>query len=200
MATRSKLDEETAEEIMARERMVTSSSGNMDIAPGTRLMEDRWNPGTFRLDNSGDPRSIFKFNDKTEDYRSHGGGIIKLSEVPRGTAAPAGGGGGGGGGAPAASSGDWRDEVRSTANQPSQDQGKTTADILGDTYAAMTGFTPTTSGQVVNPLVNANNWVTQVDPAMQVAYNDPGIYVNPQVGMLQDSWSNTSTNPYSLLG
>lgn len=198
MAQRSKLPEETAEEIMARERMVTSSSGNMGIAPGTRLMEDRRNPGTFRLNDTGDPRSIFKFNEKTGDYRSNGGGIIKLSEIPRGTAAPA---GGGGGGAPAASSGDWRDEVRgSGSGTPVDDQGKTTADILGDTYAAMTEFTPTTPGQVLNPLVNANNWVTQVNPAMQVAYNDPGVYVNPQVGMLQDSWSNTSTNPYSLLG
>ena len=197
MGQRSKLPEETAEDIMARERMVLSgTTKGGTLAPGTRIMMDRRNPDTFRINDSGDPSSIYRWNEKTGDYRSHGGGIANISEIPQ-AAAPA---SGGGGGAPAASSGDWRDEVRPTANQPSQDQGKTTADILGDTYAAMTEFTPTTPGQVLNPLVNTNNWMTQVNPAMQVAYNDPGIYVNPQVGMLQDSWSNTSTNPYSLLG
>ena len=93
---------------------------------------------------------------------------------------------------------DWRSEVRPTANQPSQEQGKTTGDILGDTYAAMTEFQPQVGH--LNALADPNQWMTQVNPAMQTNYVDPGVYVNPQIGMLQDSWSNTSTNPYSLLG
>lgn len=165
-------------------------------------------PGGVQIVDNGKRRAIYQDDGRIyyEDpeqagrFRSHtrGSDYIDVDDYVAQAAAPA---GGGGGGAPAASSGDWRDEVRgSGSGTPVDDQGKTTADILGDTYAAMTQFTPTTPGQVLNPLVNTNNWMTQVNPAMQVAYNDPGIYVNPQVGMLQDSWSNTSTNPYSLLG
>lgn len=165
-------------------------------------------PGGVQIvEREGRPRAIYQDDGRIyyEDpkqagrFRSHTGrDYLDVEDYVAQAAAPA---GGGGGGAPAASSGDWRDEVRGSGQgTPVDDQGKTTADILGDTYAAMTQFTPTTPGQVLNPLVNANNWMTQVNPAMQVAYNDPGIYVNPQVGMLQDSWSNTSTNPYSLLG
>jgi len=162
--------------------------------------------GTEIVSRDGRPRAIYTDDkifyedpEKAGRFRSHtrGSDYIDVEDYVAQAATPA----GGGGGAPAASSGDWRDEVRGSGQgTPTDDQGKTTADILGDTYASMTGFSPVTPGQVVNPLVNANNWLTQVNPAMQVAYNDPGIYVNPQVGMLQDSWSNTSTNPYSLLG
>lgn len=163
--------------------------------------------GVEIVSREGRPRAIYQDDGRIfyEDpnqagrFRSHTrkSDYIDVDDYVAQAAAPA----GGGGGAPAASSGDWRDEVRgSGSGTPVDDQGKTTADILGDTYAAMTEFSPTTPGQVLNPLVNTSNWLTQVNPAMQVAYNDPGIYVNPQIGMLQDSWSNTSTNPYSILG
>ena len=166
-------------------------------APGGAQIVDN---GKRRAIYQDDGRIFYEDPEQAGRFRSHtrSADYIDVEDyVAQAAPAPA----GGGGGAPAASSGDWRDEVRGSGQgTPTDDQGKTTADILGDTYASMTGFSPVTPGQVVNPLVNANNWLTQVNPAMQVAYNDPGIYVNPQVGMLQDSWSNTSTNPYSLLG
>ena len=140
---------------------------------------------------------FYQSDDDEELYLKSTGGTpyenyIRLGAVE----APQADSGGGGGGAPAS---DWRDSVRQTSN-PVDDQGKTTADILGDSYASMNAYTPVTPGQVANPLVQAGNWMTEVNPANQVAYNDPGIFVNPQIGMLQDSWVNQSANPYSLLG
>jgi len=189
--------EETPEEIMARKRMIVGGqhAGNLlDIAPGTEIMMNRDGSNGFRINDTGDPSSIYKWNEKTGDYRSNGGGIARLAEIP----SPAPSGGGGGRSAPsAAPARDWRDEVRPTENAPTE-EGATTEDILGDTYAAMTEFQPQVGH--LNPLVDPNQWMTQVNPAMQTNYVDPGVYVNPQIGMLQDSWSNTSTNPYSLLG
>ena len=195
MASSSKPKEDpTPEEIMARKRMITGGqyAGTLlDITPGTEIMMNSNGSNGFSM--GPDPSDRFMWNEKTGDYRSNGGGIARIAEMPQAAATT---GGGGGGGAPAS---DWRESVRQTSN-PVDDQGKTTADILGDSYDSMNAYTPVTPGQVVNPLVQAGNWVTQVNPANQVAYTDPGIYINPQVGMLQDSWSNTSTNPYSLLG
>ena len=82
-----------------------------------------------------------------------------------------------------------------------EDKGMTTEEIMGDTYETMVDWRPTTPGQVVNPLVNASNWLTELDPDDQEYYN-PGTFVNPQIqqmqGMLQAP--QTSRNPYSLLG
>ena len=205
MASSSKPKEDpTPEEIMARKRMIVGGQHAGNLSPlevGQEIMMNADGSNGFRMNNSGDPSSIYRWNEKTGDYRSNGGGIARLAEIPAAEAPGQIGPAVVNRAAPAPSK-DWRSEVRPTANQEIMEEagGATTADILGDTYAAMTGYTPTTHGQVVNPLVDANNWVTQVNPGNQTAYNDPGIYVNPQVGMLQDSWSNTSTNPYSLLG
>ena len=82
-----------------------------------------------------------------------------------------------------------------------EDKGMTTEDIMGDTYDTMVDWRPTTPGQVVNPLVNAGNWLTELDPGDQ-EYYDPGTYVNPQIQQLQGMLQTpqVSKNPYSLLG
>ena len=195
MASSSKPDL-TNEEFDANQRLVDVASGNSRLKRGQQVHINKYG----NIVTGPDMSDEYKFNDITGKWHSHGGGIMTVRDMPARAAAPS--GGGGGRPAPAAPAREWRDEVRPTANQEIMEEagGVTTEDILGDTYAAMTGYTPVTPGQVVNPLVDANNWVTQVNPGNQRAYNDPGIYVNPQVGMLQDSWSNTSTNPYSLLG
>ena len=196
MASSSKpMEDETPEEIMARRRMIVGGShaGNLSrMNPGTEIMMNRDGSNGFRMNDSGDPSSIYKWNEKTGDYRSHGGGIARIAEIPQMAAAPS-----GGGGAPAPASSDWRDEVRKTSNAPTE-EGATTADILGDTYESMTQFQPQVGH--LNALVDPNQWMTQVNPAYQTAYTDPGVYVNPQATGMLESFSQTSNNPYSLLG
>jgi hypothetical protein len=80
-----------------------------------------------------------------------------------------------------------------------------TATILGDTYDYMYNWRPVTPGQGMNPLVDPNAWLHQVDPKWQ-RIRDPGIYVNPaiNVGMMPQQARATnatmSRNTYSLLG
>ena len=198
MASSSKprLEPETPEEIMARKRMIThgTHAGNlMRMDPGTEIMMNRDGSNGFRINDSGDPSSIFKWNEKTGDYRSNGGGIANIAEIPTMAAASSSGGGGSSAQAPS----DWRESVRKTDNAPTE-EGATTADILGDTYESMTSYTPQVGA--LNPLVDPNQWMTQVNPAYQVAYTDPGVYVNPQATGMLESFSQTSNNPYSLLG
>ena len=196
MASSSKpMEDETPEEIMARRRMIVGGShaGNLSrMNPGTEIMMNRDGSNGFRMNDSGDPSSIYKWNEKTGDYRSHGGGIARIAEIPQMAAASS-----GGGGSTAPASSDWRESVRKTDNAPTE-QGATTADILGDTYETMTAYTPQVGA--LNPLVNPSNWMTQVNPSHQTAYTDPGVYVNPQATGMLESFSQTSNNPYSLLG
>ena len=196
MASSSKPEkEETAEEIMARKRMIMSGTeaGNLQAyTPGTEIMMNRDGSNGFRINDSGDPSSIFNWNEKTGDYRSNGGGIARIGEIPRAAAPGAMG--------PAVANkpaSDWRDEVRPNENIVTE-EGAETEDILGDTYNAMTEFQPQVGH--LNALVDPNQWLTQVNPANQVAYNDPGVYVNPQATGMLESFSQTSNNPYSLLG
>ena len=194
-SSKPKLEPETPEEMMARKRIImggghTKGGGYNHGLEGTEIMMNRDGTNGFSLGN--DLSDQYKWNEKTGDYRSHGGGIMNIAEIPTVAAAPSGGGGS------SAPSSDWRDSVRKTDNAPSTEQGKTTADILGDTYETMTAYTPQVGA--LNPLVDPNNWMTQVNPAYQVAYNDPGVYVNPQATGMLESFSKTSNNPYSLLG
>lgn len=195
MASSSKqMKEETPEEIMARKRMIISGEegGNLQAyTPGTEIMMNRDGSNGFSMGGS-DPQHQFMWNEKTGDYRAPRGGIMSIAEIPQAAAAPS-----GGGGSPQPASSDWRETVRKTENAPTE-QGATTADILGDTYETMTSYTPQVGA--LNPLVDPNNWMTQVNPGYQVAYNDPGVYVNPQATGMLESFSQTSNNPYSLLG
>lgn len=197
--------EETAEEIMARKRMImsgTQAGNGLAFAPGTEIMMNRDGSNGFSTDTTGDPSSIFKWNEKTGDYRSNGGGIMSIAEIPQAQAAAA--PSGGGGKPPPKKKPDWRDDVRDPVNMPGP--GVTTGDIMGDTYDNMMNWQPISSDgqggiQGMNPLVDPNAWLHQVDPQYQ-QYNNPGIYVNPGVaGMLNGQPQATqSSNPYSLLG
>jgi len=81
----------------------------------------------------------------------------------------------------------------------------TTASILGDTYDKMLDWRPISRDgqggtQTMNPLVDPNAWLTQIDPQYQ-QYNDPGRYVSPRMaGLLEPIQGSVSQNPYSLLG
>ena len=70
MASSSKqLPEETAEEIMARKRMIMSGNqaGNlMAYEPGTEIMMNRDGSNGFSM--GDDPSDQFKWNEKTGDY------------------------------------------------------------------------------------------------------------------------------------
>ena len=195
--------EETAEEIMARKRMIMSGTqaGNlMAYEPGTEIMMNRDGSNGFSM--GDDLSDQFKWNEKTGDYRSHGGGIMKIGDIPQAqAAAPS---GGGRPNPPSKKKPDWRDDVRDPVNMPGP--GATTGDIMGDTYDNMMNWQPISSDgqggvQGMNPLVDPNAWLHQVDPQYQ-QYNNPGIYVNPGVaGMLNGQPQATqSSNPYSLLG
>ena len=191
-SSKPKLEPETPEEMLARKRMITegTAAGHLGDISGTEVKMFRDGRNGFSTGDNHNQQ--FFWNEKTGDYRSHGGGIASIAEMPTMAAAPSGGGGS------STPSSDWRDSVRKTDNAPSTEQGKTTADILGDTYETMTAYTPQVGA--LNPLVDPNNWMTQVNPAYQVAYNDPGVYVNPQATGMLESFSKTSNNPYSLLG
>ena len=195
MASSSKqMKEETPEEIMARKRMIMSGTeaGNLQAyTPGTEIMMNRDGSNGFSMGHGSDPEHQFMWNEKTGDYRAPGGGIMNIAEMPQVQAAS------GGGGPVAEGPSDWRESVRKTKNAPTE-EGATTADILGDTYETMTAYTPQVGA--LNPLVDPGNWMTQVDPRFQVAYNDPGVYFNPQATGMLESFSQTSNNPYSLLG
>ena len=207
MASSSKPEkEETAEEIMARKRMImsgTQAGNGLAYTPGTEIMMNKDGSNGFSM--GGDISDKFMWNEKTGDYRSNGGGSMSISEIPQMQAAAAPSGGGGGGKPPPKKKPDWREDIRDPVNMPGP--GATTGDIMGDTYDNMMNWQPISSDgqggvQPMNPLVDPNAWLHQVDPKFQ-QYNNPGVYVSPGVtGMLngQQSYSSQSSNPYSLLG
>ena len=192
MASSSRVPELTDEEFDANQRLVDVASGNSRLKRGQQVHINKYGD----IVTGPDISDVYKLNELTGKYHANGGGIMTVRDMPR-AAEVRSGHAGGKRQDTEGSIRDWRDEVRPTANAPTED-GATTEDILGDTYAAMTEFQPQVGH--LNSLVDPNQWLTQVNPAMQTNYVDPGVYVNPQIGMLQDSWSNTSTNPYSLLG
>ena len=151
---------------------------------GDAYYEDPDQPGRFRK------------NTRRHDY-------IDVEAYAPQAAAPS-GGGGGGGGTPDKPKADWRDDVRPTT-QPTAANGATVQDIMGNTYDNMVNWTPISSDgqggtQHINPLVDPLAWMAQPNPAHQVAFNDPGVYVNPQVGGILTDLQKQSQNPYSLLG
>jgi len=174
-----KLPEETPEEIMARKRMITGgqyAKNLMDIPVGTEVMMDRTGNG-FSI--GPDISDKFYWNEKTGDYRSHGGGIAKIAEIPQ-AAAPE-GGGGGGSEEPARQEGsviypDGQGEV--------VDTGPTGG--YANWQDAMFNYQPITHGQHLNPLVDPNQWVHTPEQQMGLL-NNPGIYSNnprPYLGVL----------------
>ena len=168
--------EETAEEIMARKRMIMSGTqaGNLhSYEPGTEIMMNRDGSNGFRMDNSGDPSSIFKWNEKTGDYRSNGGGIMSVAEIPQ---------------AQAAAAEPDKGPKKKKKKKPETDKvvypgGPTIDTTPGGGYGSwqdrinMGNYQPVTPNTQLNPLVDANNWMYTPDPQYGVI-NNPGIYVN----------------------
>ena len=89
MASSSKPQKEmTAEEIMAdkqkRQRMIISGTeaGNLQAyTPGTEIMMNKDGSNGFSMGN--DLSDQFYWNEKTGDYRSNGGGIMSIAEIPQ---------------------------------------------------------------------------------------------------------------------
>lgn len=177
MASSSKqLPEETAEEIMARKRMIMSGTqaGNlMAYEPGTEIMMNRDGSNGFSTDTTGDPSSIFNWNEKTGDYRSNGGGIMSIAEIPQAQAAAA----------EEPDKGPKKKKKKKPKDKVVYPGGKTIDTNPGGGYGSwqdridMGNYQPVTPNTHLNPLVDAGNWMYTPDPQYGVI-NNPGIYVN----------------------
>ena len=194
-SSKPKLEDETPEEIMARKRMIMSGTeaGNLQsYTPGTEIMMNRDGSNGFSM-GSSDPSDQFRWNEKTGDYRSHGGGIMSIAEMPQmaapESAAPI--------GAPTPSKPDWRDDIDMTQGEGSAGSGDglTTDGIVDNTgmdnWMAMG---PQTQGEHINELVSPANWQYQVDPRNQQTRN-LGRYRNPML----DEWMDTPFSQGGLL-
>ena len=174
MASSSKpREDETPEEIMARRRMIVGGqhAGNLsNMAPGTEIMMNRDGSNGFRLNDSGDPSSIFKWNEKTGDYRSGQGGIARIAEIPQ--AAVAESGGGGGSEEPARQGGEV---IYPNGQGEVMDTGPTGG--YANWQDPMFNYQPITHGQHLNPLADPNQWVHTPEQQMGLL-NNPGIYSN----------------------
>jgi hypothetical protein len=190
MASSSKrLEPETPEEMEARKRIITGGTtkgGHRGQYNGNEIMMNRDGSNGFSFGSvASDPSSKFKWNEKTGDYRSHGGGIMSVAEMPVTAAAPD----AAPIGAPAPEKKDWRDNIDMTQGEGSAGSGEglTTDQIVDNTgmdnWMAMG---PQTAGQHINPLVDPNNWQYQVDPANQRVRN-LGTYQNPMLDEWMDS-------------
>lgn len=185
------------------------------VGQDINMQTDRKGRQFFTTDSSGDPQSVYMQNPHNGkwfgNYGKGGMGTgntgISLGQVQATPAASPGGGG------------EKKKKPRPDPNKdirPSPTPGKyptgpaDTGTILGDTYDHMYDWRPISSNgqggtQPMNPLVDPNAWLHQVDPKWG-QINDPGIYVNPaiQQGMLAANQSaqtgSMSMNPYSLLG
>ena len=174
--------DETPEEIMARKRMIIGGQEAGNLSPlevGQEIMMNADGSNGFRINNSGDPSSVYKWNEKTGDYRSHGGGIARIAKIPQEKSS--GGKGGGGGEEPA------RQSTGSVIYPDGSGEILDTNPTGG--YASwqeqMANYYPTTPNQALNPLVDPNQWMYTPNPQHGIL-NNPGLYVNnPQpIGVL----------------
>ena len=176
--------EETPEEIEARKRMILSGQqgGNLSkVAPGGEVMMNPDGSNGFTYMGGGgaasDGSNNYKWNEKTGDYRSHGGGIMQVGEMPQQQAPVV-------QNAPSAApkkkkpKKDWREDI--DYDNSAGPEGLPTSGIVDNepmnNWLAMGPQT----GQELNPLVDPNNWQTVIDPKYQQTRN-LGRYVNPGV-------------------
>ena len=174
MASSSKPEkEETAEEIMARKRMIMSGTeaGNLHAyTPGTEIMMNKNGSNGFSMGN--DLSDQFMWNEKTGDYRSNGGGIMSISDIPQMQAAAA-----------ETDKGPKKKKKKKPKGKVIYPGGKTIDTNPGGGYGGwqdridMTNYQPVTPNTNLNPLADANNWMYTPDPKYGVM-NNPGIYVN----------------------
>ena len=174
MASSSKPEkEETAEEIMARKRMIMSGNqaGNgLAYTPGTEIMMNKDGSNGFSMGN--DLSDQFMWNEKTGDYRSNGGGIMSISDIPQMQAAAA-----------ETDKGPKKKKKKKPKDKVIYPGGKTIDTNPGGGYGSwqdrinMGNYQPVTPNTQLNPLADANNWMYTPDPQYGVI-NNPGIYVN----------------------
>jgi hypothetical protein len=171
-----KFEPETEEERQARKRVITEGTtfgGSRNQYAGREIMMNRDGSNGFTFSEGfgtdQDPTHQYKWNEKTGDYRSHGGGILSIGEV----AAPQSEGGGG-----------------SPQAVPQQQQGYVDYGNGGNTMSGgsetiinrqpMQDWRPTArnsnGGGVYNPLVNPTNWMVDIAPT---PIRNTGIYVKP---------------------
>ena len=167
--------DETPEEIMARKRMIVGGAhaGNgLDMTPGTEIMMNA--DGTNGFSIGGDPSDQYYWNEKTGDYRSNGGGIARIAEIPQAQAA-----------APAPSGGGGKPPPKKK-KKPKDKIIYPDGEVIdtnpgGGGYAAwqapMTNYQPVTPGTHLNPLTDPANWMHTPDPQFGIL-NNPGLYVN----------------------
>ena len=169
--------EETAEEIMARKRMImggghTKGGGYNHGLEGTEIMMNRDGTNGFSLGN--DLSDQYMWNEKTGDYRSNGGGIMNIAEIPQ--AAPL-------------QAEDSKKSPKKKKKKPETGEviypdGEEIIDTNpGGGYDGwidrtnMLNYIPQTANTHINPLVDVNNWMYRPDPQYGII-NNPGIYVN----------------------
>jgi hypothetical protein len=100
MGSRAEAKEPTAEELASRKRVITggiTKGGVMNENVGAEILLNPDGNGFNFGGVASDPSSKFKWNEKTGDYRSNGGGILKLAKVAAPAQEGSSGGGGGGG-------------------------------------------------------------------------------------------------------
>jgi hypothetical protein len=162
-----KTEAEKASELQGRKRVITggiTKGGSRNEHVGTEvLMNPNGNGFTFGA--SSDPSAQFKWNEKTGDYRSHGGGILEVANVAAPAPQPSSGGGGGSPEQQASGQGllaDYNPEYVRYNQGGLLNQGLTTEQITGG---------PLHPGQ--------DQWIYQTNPNHQVA-PDLGTYMNQQ--------------------
>lgn len=174
-----KLEPETEEERQARRRVIESGitfGGARDEYAGREIMMNRDGSNGFTFQEgfgaAQDPQNQYKWNEKTGDYRSHGGGVLRIGEVAPVQASSGGGGGG---------------------NTPNPDNNAPPGTVVkrpGDTNQIVAGgdqivnsqmmydWRPTArnsnGGGAYNPLVNPVNWLHNPEP---IKVRNMGTYI-----------------------
>lgn len=96
LATEAKSRQEIAASIQGRKKVITGGTtkgGSRNEYVGTEVIMDP-DGKSFTFGVSSDPSARFKWNEKTGDYRSNGGGILELADLAP-VEQPSSGGGGG---------------------------------------------------------------------------------------------------------
>ena len=167
---REKARAEKSEDLDSRKRVITggrTAGGSRNQYVGREvLMNPNGNGFTFQggFGAAGDPQSQYKWNEKTGDYRSHGGGILEVANVAASTPEESSGGGGGSPEQQASGQGllaDYNPEYVRYNQGGLLGQGLTTEQITGG---------PLYPGQ--------DQWIYQTNPNHQVA-PDLGVYTLP---------------------
>ena len=174
-----KFEPETEEERQARKRVITSGTtfgGGRNQYAGREIMMNRDGTDGFIFSEGfgtdQDPTHRYKWNEKTGDYRSHGGGILNIGEV----APPQDSGGGGNSVAVAQAQPQPGYVDYNSGNGNVMSAGTET--IIN--RKPMDDWRPTArnsnGGGVYNPLVNPTNWMVDIAPT---PIRNMGIYIKP---------------------